>query len=848
MKSLYFFLSLFLISSLGLNAQTAYVDASATGTNDGSSWANAYTSLDDALNDMSATDIWVAAGTYVPGGGMGDTSSTFHVTHVVNLYGGFAGNETTIDQRDIESNTTTLSGDIMGNDDGTFDAGVRGDNARHVVFIDSLGSKIAFDGFTVSGGQTSDNGDHEFTNRAGGGIFSNSALRVINCTFTDNFGRSGGGLALDNRGDITESIEILNTIFSDNLATSQSAGAVVYSVPELIVNNCIFSDNTTNRGVLYPVECQNVNISNTIFDSNVNPTGFGGAMFSWQNFDMSITDCTFRDNRSVQSACMYYDARNTVTLGPSLTIERCNFSGNTATDGFSGAFTLWQGTNIRINECEFSRNTGNSAGCILYNGTETPGQDPNHFIMTDCSFGTNEAVDFGGGACYFSGSSFTIRSCNFLGNIASNSGGAVFITGDNKNYLIDNCFLGLNNANYGGAMTHYGDNTNGIMRDCDFQTNSAGTGGGAMNIGFKANVLLESCDILGGTASVGGGISCQNDSTTVTLDGCTLTGNMANNSGGGFFTFTGDVAVNLNNTTFNQNTADFGAAVHLAGAQNIDTSYFTISGCTMTENNAVTQGGAINVINKSGKIENTLIYGNIADNVGTGGAISVNSSDDQNVEISILNSTLSRNLGLLVNGIAGWTDSIATNRITVQNTILDNGNDYAVEDGSPEFITGGGNFSSDPFMSMHLGSMDVLDSDPMFEDASSGDFHLLEGSPCIDAGNPENAPLTDIEGNLRDEMPDIGAYEFGAMVSTDETPIFELLDIHPNPVAESLQINLPEFNGQSKVWVFNQLGQLIVNENFSGQNHRLDVKMLPVGEYYLFINGDQKFQAKFIKI
>ncbi|NNE27626.1 MAG: T9SS type A sorting domain-containing protein [Saprospiraceae bacterium] len=849
MKSIYIFLVLFLLSTVGLDAQRVYVDASASGANDGTSWASAYTSLEAALNDMSASEIWVASGTYVPGDGTGDTSSTFLITHQVDLYGGFSGSETSVDQRDFVNNTTTLSGDIMANDDGSFDAALRADNVRHVITVDSMGGKITIDGFFISGGQTSDNGDHDFTNRAGGGILSFSALAVANCSFSGNFGRSGGGIAIDNSGGIQESVEIRSCAFSDNIATSQSAGIVVYSINEVIIDNCRFIDNTTNRGVVYPVECQSVAISNCEFDSNVNPTGFGGALFSWQNFDLSITDCTFRDNRSVQAACMYYDARNTVTLGPSLTIERCSFIGNAATDGFSGAFTLWQGTNIRINECEFTRNSGNSAGCILYNGTETPGQDPNHFIMTDCQFGTNEALTFGGGACYFSGSSFTIRSCNFLGNLASNSGGAVFITGDDKNYLMEDCFLGLNNANYGGAMTHYGENTNGIMRNCDFQTNTAGTGGGSMNVGFKTNLRLESCDIIGGTASVGGGISCQNDSTTVTADGCNFTGNTANNSGGGFFTFTGDVNVNLLNSTFMQNTADFGAAVHLAGAANIDTSYFTISGCTMAENTAVTQGGAINVINKSGVIENTLIYGNFAENVGTGGAISANASDDQNVEISILNSTISNNLGLLVSGIAAWTDSIATNQIVVQNTILDNGNDYAVEDGSPEFISGGGNFSSDVFMSLYLDALlDVLSEDPMFEDPFGGDFHLLEGSPCIDAGNPENAPATDIEGNMRDEMPDIGAYEYGAMVSTDETPIFELLNIHPNPVEDVIQIQLPEYNSKSKVWIFDQLGRLVVNTTFNGQAHKINVASLTNGEYYMFINGEQKFQAKFIKI
>ena len=44
-----------------------------------------------------------------------------------------------------------------------------------------------------------------------------------------------------------------------------------------------------------------------------------------------------------------------------------------------------------------------------------------------------------------------------------------------------------------------------------------------------------------------------------------------------------------------------------------------------------------------------------------------------------------------------------------------------------------------------------------------GDYHLREGSPCIDAGTSEGAPTTDIEGNGRPYGAafDIGAYEMG---------------------------------------------------------------------------------------
>jgi hypothetical protein len=66
-----------------------YVDASATGSNDGSSWANAYTNLSLALAFSSfGTQLWIAEGTYLPTAGT-DRSQSFTLRDGVSLYGGF---------------------------------------------------------------------------------------------------------------------------------------------------------------------------------------------------------------------------------------------------------------------------------------------------------------------------------------------------------------------------------------------------------------------------------------------------------------------------------------------------------------------------------------------------------------------------------------------------------------------------------------------------------------------------------------------------------------------------------------------------------------------------------------
>jgi hypothetical protein len=53
-------------------------------------------------------------------------------------------------------------------------------------------------------------------------------------------------------------------------------------------------------------------------------------------------------------------------------------------------------------------------------------------------------------------------------------------------------------------------------------------------------------------------------------------------------------------------------------------------------------------------------------------------------------------------------------------------------------------------------------TDPLFKtidaETNNFDFHLQPSSPCINAGAPSGITI-DLDGNARDEHPDIGCYE-----------------------------------------------------------------------------------------
>jgi len=110
--------------------RTWYVDAAAEGSADGTTWANAFVCLQDALAKANPSDnIWVAEGSYWPdlgrGHTVGDRNATFQLKSGVALYGGFSSGGGWL-QRDPLLHKSILSGDIG-------ETGVAGDNSSHVV-------------------------------------------------------------------------------------------------------------------------------------------------------------------------------------------------------------------------------------------------------------------------------------------------------------------------------------------------------------------------------------------------------------------------------------------------------------------------------------------------------------------------------------------------------------------------------------------------------------------------------------------------------------------------------------------------------------------------------------------
>ncbi|HMS54670.1 MAG TPA: right-handed parallel beta-helix repeat-containing protein [Fimbriimonadaceae bacterium] len=449
-----------------------YVDADAVGSNSGSSWANAFSSLYSALATAQPADqIWVASGVYRASAG------SFAVPPGVELYGGFAGGEVTVGQRNPSVNLTTLSGDLLGDDSAGFVN--RSDNSENVVSITGATPNTVLDGFTIRGGSGVANGN---------GLRSISGSPLIqNCLFTDNlntagFGQNGGAGAFVSGG----SARFVGCRFTSN-ATNMEDGAgllvdLFASSIELV--NCEFVSNVAGRSVPFAASAAS-----------------GAGLYSRTN--TTLTNCLFASNRTFgggggagSGAGAYVDSFTHSIIG-------CRFEANIATTS-AGAFT--QGAGLRA-------------------------AATNLLEITDCEFIDNEIVSAdgrGGGLWINSASDGRITGCEIRGNRATAEGAGVWIQGHcnlTETEIVSN---GSATTLRGGGLYKLG-TTGGEVARCTVSSNRAVRGGGLYVT--SGNLSLFQTHLIQNQANEGGGLYA--NLSSVGLMNSLVATNQASAQGGG---------------------------------------------------------------------------------------------------------------------------------------------------------------------------------------------------------------------------------------------------------------------------------------------------------------------------
>ena len=258
---------------------------------------------------------------------------------------------------------------------------------------------------------------------------------------------------------------------------------------------------------------------------------------------------------------------------------------------------------------------------------------------------------------------------------AGDFGGGISIC--NASPTIVRCVITNNWAHNsgGGIRCAYTDSCPTIL-DCTISGNSAYYGGGGIYCSSSSSPMIIDTTISDNEADDGGGIYLWTAFPTIV--NCTISGNTARSSNGGGI-YCSSAAPIITNCVITGNSAKSGGGIIAKW-----TPSPVIKNCTITENSALNRGGGIEGWGSEAMIENSILWGNSADGGGTqiflgsGGTLTVGYSDVQGGQ----------------EGAEVWSGS----------TLV--------------WLAGN------------------INANPLFVD--NGDFHLQDGSPCVDTGNPDS--------------------------------------------------------------------------------------------------------------
>ncbi len=248
----------------------------------GDSWDTAFKSLHDALRfgDPNATQIWIAAGNYYLDEGMG-FNPQFHLPPVddytnpfviqnrdVTIYGGFAGTETSLEQRNIQANPTYLDGNVhyktkpFTDPDDFYDNDNKFSNRIMLIY----NSTVTLDGLTFQYvvGDNQSHVDREDKAR-GAFITANlSALTVNNCLF--QYGQQAiYGMIVYARNE-TAPVQINNSVIQKS-GDVNSGYIDAYNVS---IDRSIFQElgNDSDDNLIIASISQNIEVSNSVLYNN----------------------------------------------------------------------------------------------------------------------------------------------------------------------------------------------------------------------------------------------------------------------------------------------------------------------------------------------------------------------------------------------------------------------------------------------------------------------------------------------------------------------------------------------------------------------------------------------------
>ena len=776
-----------------------YVKKDAPGpTHDGTTWATAYTDLQAAMDAATAgTEIWIAAGTYLPTASPDDVSSdprdkAFHLNKNLKIYGGFAGSETLRTQRNPVTNKVILSGDLDNNDTDISPVPANGltienneANAYHVFITADLTTDAIFDGLNITGGNANTvsvfitYNSINYYKSAGAGLYSYASSPTINnCNIYNNKATDGGGQV----NYYSSSPRMSNCNIYNN-SGSNGGGQYNSFSSHTILSNCnIYNNRATDGGGQFnssssPI-INNCNIYNNIASNN------GGGQYNSSSSSPNLTNCIFWENKKGGSATTAgADIENdssTPTITYSITQVYVGGTGSLLdsdpryVDAANGDFHLQQSSPA------IDAGTASGAPATDFVGTARPqgaGFDMGVFEF-DYTTITRLYVDIDATGAN-NGLSWTdafndLQTAMDKGILNTTTVAEIWIAegtylptaspDDVSSDPRDKAFhLDKDLKIYGGfagietLLTQRNPVTNKVILSGDLDNNNAYHV--FITVNLTSAAILDGLNITEGNAvgnesitfssktferSKGGGQ--YNISSPLSIFNCNIYNNSASFNGGGQYNISSPLSI------FNCNIYNNSARIDGGGQYN-DSCSPSITNSNIYNNSANNGGGQYNMVSNT-VIRNSNIYNNSA---------SINGGGQNNYASSpvIRNSNIYNNSADNGGGQYNYSSVSFPN---IRNCIFwenKKNEDASVAGADIE------NDDATPSISYSItqvyteGTNNRVGSDPRFTDAANADFTLMGCSPAIDAGNNSGVTSTDAAGNPRiyNSKVDMGAYE-----------------------------------------------------------------------------------------
>jgi hypothetical protein len=250
-------------------------------------------------------------------------------------------------------------------------------------------------------------------------------------------------------------------------------------------------------------------------------------------------------------------------------------------------------------------------------------------------------------------------------------------------------------------------------------TNGYGLLGGAIYCYNNSSPSINNCVIKTNSAVFGGGLACANSNTKPKITNCIITANTALVGGGGFY-------INVSSPIIRNCIISKNAAPEVGAFFSHNPGNPIITNCTISQNTASRSTGVIIYCYDSSNmvLTNSIFWDNTTANAS---------------QIKVGNSGAATSIQISYCNIQGDKANI----ISDENCTVEWGQGNI--DADPNFVNSGSLTASEGF--------------------TAGDYHLLDDSPCIDAGDPEfitEPSETDIDGNPRISgvKIDMGADEY----------------------------------------------------------------------------------------